>query len=139
MQKYLLDTHIVIWWLTEDNRLDNTVSYNIKYFLYDYYVSIEALHEIVTLQTIGKVNLKLTIEQIVASLEQYNIKVLPIEVKHLKNLEKLSVVQINGKEHHDPSDRLMIAQTIAEKMILISADKKFPFYKDRGFYLLENE
>jgi len=33
---------------------------------------------------------------------------------------------------------MMIAQAIAEKMIMISSDEKFPFYNDKGFYLLEN-
>jgi PIN domain nuclease of toxin-antitoxin system len=115
MRKYLLDTHIIIWLVTESENLNNDIMNAIVYFENNYYVSIEALHEIITLQTIGKVDTKLNIEQIVDLLTQYNIKVLPIEVKHLKTLEKLSTLQINGKEHHDPSDRLIIAQAIAEK------------------------
>ena len=140
MKRYLLDTHIVVWLLLGNKRLNEQVRYNITYFQYDYYVSIEALHEIITLQETrsDKFELKSNVEQIVQKLHEYNIKVLPIEIKHLKTLERLSVPNINGKEHHDPVDRMMIAQAITEKMIMISSDEKFPFYNDRGFYLLEN-
>ena len=139
MKKFLLDTHIIVWFLSGDKRLDDNVEYSIRYFQDDYYVSIEALHEVITLQELGnKIDLDFDIEQIAEMLETYNIKILPIDIKHLKVLEKLSVPKINGKEHHDPSDRMMIAQAIFEKMIMISNDKKFPHYKDRGFNLLEN-
>ena len=139
MKKFLLDTHIIVWFLSGNKRLNNNVEYSIRYFQDTYYVSIEALHEIVTLQELGnKIDFDFDIEQIAEMLETYNIKILPIEIKHLKALEKLTVPRINGKEHHDPSDRIMIAQTIAEKMIMISNDKKFPHYKDRDFYLFEN-
>ena len=140
MKKYLLDTHIIAWFLTENKRLNENIEYNIRYFQSDFYVSIEALHEIITLQEVKKDKFELAsgIEQIAQLLKNHNIKILPIEIRHLKTLEKLSVPTINGKEHHDPSDRIMIAQAISEKMILVSNDEKFPFYKDRGFNLLEN-
>ena len=140
MRRYLLDTHIVVWLLLGNKRLNKEVRYDITYFQYDYYVSIEALHEIITLQETrsDKFELKLNVEQIVQKLHEYNIKILPIEIKHLKILEKLSTPIFDGKKHHDPFDRIMIAQAIAEKMIMVSSDEKFPFYNDKGFYLLEN-
>jgi len=139
MKKFLLDTHIIVWFLSGDKRLNGHIEHSIRYFQDSYFVSIEALHEVVTLQELGnKIDLDFSIEQIAEMLETYNIKILPIDIKHLKTLEKLSVPKINGKEHHDPSDRVMIAQAITEKMIIISNDKKFPYYKDKGFNLIEN-
>lgn len=76
--------------------------------------------------------------QIAQILKNHNIKILPIELIHLKTLEHLSITVINGKKHLDPSDRIMIAQAITEKLTFISPDKKFPYYKDRNFILLEN-
>ena len=54
MRRYLLDTHIIVWFLTENKQLNSDVEYDITYFQYDYYVSIEALHEIITLQKVKK-------------------------------------------------------------------------------------
>jgi len=43
-------------------------------------------------------------------------------------------------EHHDPSDRLIIAQAITERMPLIGSDTKFKKYKKiySDFELIEN-
>lgn len=138
MERFLLDTHILIWFLDEDTKLNKHIREGISYFQNDYFISIEALHEIITLQTAGKIDLELDLVQIAQILKNHNIKILPIELIHLKTLEHLSVPVINGKRHLDPSDRMMIAQAITEKLTFISSDKKFPYYKDKNFILLEN-
>jgi len=138
MRGYMLDTHILIWFLINSNQLNRRLYDAICYFEENYYISIEVLHEIVTLQELNKVDTGMTIRQIAEILNKYDIKILPISIDHLEKLERLSVPVINGKEHLDPMDRIMIAQSICEKMILISSDEKFVFYKDRGFQLMEN-
>ena len=70
MRKFLLDTHIIVWFLSGDKRLNDNVEHSIRYFQDDYYVSIEALHEVVTLQRLGnKIDLNFNIEQIAGMLE----------------------------------------------------------------------
>ena len=39
--------------------------------------------------------------------------------------------------HNDPSDHMIIAHAIAEHMVLLSSDKKFPFYRGQGLELIE--
>ena len=139
MQQYLLDTHILAWALSKNDLLNKNIREGIEYFQSSYFVSMEVLHELVTLIQYGDIKLKLSIVDIIAYLACYNISILPTTLDHLKALEKLPVLKINGKEHKDVTDRLLIAQAIAEKMILISADQKFPDYVTcKGFYLLEN-
>ena len=138
MRGYLLDTHIVLWFLEKDSKLKETVRESIVYFQHNYFVSIVALHEIILLKEAKKSEIKSTIEQIAKDLSDYNIFVLPLETKHLKTLENLSVPIINGKPHYDPFDRIMIAQSISEKLTMISSDQKFPYYSDQKFHLLEN-
>ena len=71
-------------------------------------------------------------------LEEKQIQFLDIKPKHIEVLEKLSTPLIGGKEHKDQFDRTIISQGIAEGLTVISADSKFPLYKDKDFKLLEN-
>jgi len=40
--------------------------------------------------------------------------------------------------HNDPSDRLIIAQALTEKIPVISSDAKFPKYRKMGLDLVVN-
>ena len=51
----------------------------------------------------------------------------------------LAALQINeAQEHKDPFDHIIIAQAISHKMMLVSSDTKFPFYRKQGLRLIEN-
>ena len=43
-----------------------------------------------------------------------------------------------AQSHNDPSDHIIISQAIAHKMMLVSSDTKFPFYRNQGLLLTEN-
>ncbi|MDR1653218.1 MAG: type II toxin-antitoxin system VapC family toxin [Prevotellaceae bacterium] len=137
MKRFLLDTHTFIWFLTEDKKLNNDIAESIVYYQNQYFVSVSALHEIVTKQTVKKLDLSINIVKISKIAEKYNIDILPIKIAHLETMSDLSVPVINGKQHLDPFDRIMIAQAICEKLTFISADRKFPYYKDKNFKLLQ--
>jgi PIN domain nuclease of toxin-antitoxin system len=137
---YLLDTHILIWLLDDDDEsLNKNIREDIDYFQHSYYVSVESLREIVILQSLKKIDLKDSVNKIVSLLTERQIKILPVEINHIEELEKLPILKIHGKTHEDPFDRLLIAQTIAGKYTIISSDAKFPSYKDYGLRLLINE
>ena len=135
---YLLDTHILVWLLRGDKRLNN-IREDIDYFQHTYYVSVETLREIVLLQLSKRIEFNYGLEKIIAILLERQINILPTGVAHIKTLEKLPVLAINSKKHEDPFDRLLISQAIADRYIIISSDSKFPFYKEYGLKLLVNE
>ena len=135
---YLLDTHILIWLLDDDDRLYKDIREDIDYFQYSYHVSVETLREVVILQSLKKISFMLTMDNIINDLQKRQIDILPVEAIHIKALEKLPVLTINGKKHEDPFDRLLISQSVAEKYTIISSDFKFPFYKKHGLKLLVN-
>jgi len=139
MNSYLLDTHILIWLLRGDSRLNKNVREDIDYFQYTYYVSVETLREIVILQSLRKIEFSYDIEKIITILTDRQINILSTHINHIKTLEKLPILTINGKRHEDPFDRLLISQSIAGKYTIVSSDSKFPFYKDYGLKLLINE
>ncbi|OAV69679.1 hypothetical protein Barb4_01651 [Bacteroidales bacterium Barb4] len=136
---YLLDTHILIWLLDDDGRLNKNIREDIDYFQHLYLVSVESLREIVILQSLNKILYNRTPDEIVSDLQERMINIIPTQTNHIRALKNLPVPKINGKTHEEPFDRLLISQAIADKHILISSDAKFPFYKEYGLQLLVNE
>jgi PIN domain nuclease of toxin-antitoxin system len=43
------------------------------------------------------------------------------------------------QEHNDPSDHIIISHAITNRMALISADTRFPWYRNQGLELIENK
>jgi len=139
MRGYLLDTHILIWLLNDSKKLNKNIREDIEYFQNPYFVSVETLREIVILQSNKKIKLDYDMDKITAYLQKILVSVLAIETNHIKELEKMPIINITGKQHEDPFDRMLIAQAITNKLTIISSDSKFPFYKNYGLKLLVNE
>ena len=135
---YLLDTHILVWFLRKSNRLNKNIKEDVEYFQHFYYVSVASLHEIIFLIQNGKMSADDSISKIIKETEDKQIQFLDIKPKHIEVLEKLSTPYIKNDPHKDQFDRTIISQSIAEGLTLISADTVFPLYKDKGFKLLEN-
>ena len=135
---YLLDTHILVWYLQDKAKLSENIAEDIDYFQHPYYVSVVSLHEMIFLIQENKIKNYDSIAAIIKAVQEKQIQFLDITPKHIEVLEKLSVPLIGTKEHKDQFDRIIISQGIAEGLTVISADSKFPLYKDKGFRLLEN-
>ena len=59
---------------------------------------------------------------------------------HKEHYETYSRLLINeAQEHYDPSDHLIISHALTNRLTLISADGKFPFYRNQGLDLVENK
>ncbi|MCK5100486.1 MAG: type II toxin-antitoxin system VapC family toxin [Desulfobacteraceae bacterium] len=72
---------------------------------------------------IGKLELLRPFDQLIpAKLEENAIEVLPIKIDHLSNIISLEL------HHRDPFDRLIIAQSIAEQISVITSDAAFTKY-----------
>ena len=139
MNGYLLDTHILIWLLRGDNRLNKNIREDIDYFQHAYFVSVETLREIVILQSLKKIEFNYSLEKIVTILTERQVNIMAVEINNVKELEKLPIPNINGKTHEDPFDRLLISQAIASKNTIISSDSKFPFYENQGLQFVFNK
>jgi len=128
----------LIWLLDDDNCLNEGIREDIDYFQYAFCISVESLREIVILQSLKKISFTFTVDRVISDLQKRQIGILPVDAAHIKELEKLPILSINGKKHEDPFDRLLISQAIACKFTIISSDSKFPVYKDYGLKLLVN-
>ena len=134
--RYLIDTNVFIRIIKDYNIPDDT-----KDILENYenmiYVSSESIKEFIHLVQIGKVVPKkefrsFDIFDLVTNTFGFDVKYVAKE--HLQRLAKLDLVD----GHNDPSDRLIIAQALTEKMPLISSDTKFPKYRKQGLDLIVN-
>ncbi len=112
--KLLLDTHVLLWWLNDDARLHGTARLAIADRNNKVLVSVVSLWEIVIKIRIGK--LEADLKETLRSMENGRLELLPIAPKHFMELAVLPSF------HRDPFDHLLIAQTVSEQAILVSAD-----------------
>ena len=68
--------------------------------------------------------------QLSSGLAQIGARLLHIQREHIERLASLP------EHHHDPFDRMIIAQSIEEKLTCVSSDDRFPLYKASGLELL---
>ena len=121
--RILLDTHVLIWLVEGDKNLSTVARSAIEDEDNSLYLSIASLWEITIKLSLGKLDLQLSVDEMVESfLIPGGIEILQIETGHLSILRDLPL------HHRDPFDRLIIAQAQAEKMTLISADGVFDLY-----------
>jgi len=120
---YLLDTHTFLWFISGDKQLPESVVKKIENISEPCYISIASFWEIAIKIQIGKLKLEISLEELYRFAEINQIEIISINEKHLVTLLKLGLI------HNDPFDRLIIAQAISEKLIVVTKDKEFKKYK----------
>lgn len=120
---YLLDTHILLWFLEGNEKLSSQARQAIQSTTNPCFVSIASIWEIVIKLNLGKLNLGIELDELKALLKHSEIGILPITFDHLMRLMNLPDI------HRDPFDRVIIAQSIHEDLTLISQDKAINRYK----------
>ncbi len=142
MRKAYLDTNILVF-LGTGNK--DAISDKVREIIEDYsislYTSTECVKELIYNLLIGKipkskkVKNQLTPYNVFEWLESMNIQVVPVDKQHLKKFAELPLYD----DHKDPGDRIIIAQAIADKVSLVSSDRKFNRYEKSGLEFLYNE
>lgn len=130
--KYLLDTHVLLWYLFEDEKLSKKATEILTRLDIDIYVSAVSFWEISVKFNSGKLNLnKLVPEDLPERCISYGFKTLPISIK-----ESASFYNLSNLYHRDPFDRMLIWQSIMNNLVLITNDGNMPPYKSDGLKLL---
>lgn len=117
--KILLDTHILIWFLEDNPRLDKTMRSQILE-AEEAFVSIASIWECAI--KVGLKRINLDIAELIKELDVLNIAVLAIKPEHVVALTTLPLI------HRDPFDRILIAQALSEPLILLTEDRKIKGY-----------
>ncbi len=118
----LLDTHVLLWSLADDERLGRA-STLIRDRRNRVYVSTASAWEIAIKAGLGKLRVPSNVaswlpDQLV--LAQFTP--LPIALAHALAVESLP------RHHADPFDRLLVAQAKQEKLVLVSDDQQLERY-----------
>lgn len=124
MQKYLLDTCILLWWLESSNKLPAYAKALIDDTQNVLYVSAAAIWEIAMKKSLGRLN---TPDNLLDILQQQNMYLLPIKAEHALQVAALPWL------HRDPFDRIQIAQAQVEKLNLITSDELIRQYDTPDF------
>ena len=121
--RLLLDTHALLWWLADDDRLGEPARALIADPGNDILVSVVSLWEIVVKVRIGKLAADIdAVEQATARDGFERLEIMP---PHLSTLASLPM------HHRDPFDHLLIGQCVVEDALFVSADRHATLYPVR--------
>jgi PIN domain nuclease of toxin-antitoxin system len=116
----LVDTHILLWWLADDAGLPRKV----RLLLLDtenlVYVSSATMWEIAIKRSIGKLEIPATYRDDIVN---EGFKELSITWEHARRTAELPPI------HRDPFDRMLIAQALSEKLVLVTTDETIGKYE----------
>lgn len=121
--KLILDTHIAIWFITDDEKLGPETKALIEDADNVIFLSLVSLWEIGIKYSLGKLELKTDLNCLFELFSESGFRFLPIMPEHILTNATLSF------HHKDPFDRLIIAQAKREGYSLISADELFERYQ----------
>ncbi len=120
----LLDTHVVLWWLSDDPTLSDAARSAIADPENTVFLSAVVVWEIRIKQGIGKLDLPEDFGEVLA---QQSFPELSITVQHADAVAVLPAI------HRDPFDRLLVAQAMVERMTIVTRD---PFIADYGIDII---
>jgi PIN domain nuclease of toxin-antitoxin system len=123
----LLDTHIVLWRLTDDPRLSKQAVQIMDEEALSIDISAASIWEVAIKWALRKGrpdDMPLSGKDLLGELERALIAPLPILPRHVASLDELPLL------HHDPFDRLLLATARHEGMTLLTHDAALGPYGD---------
>jgi len=127
--RVLIDTHVLLWAVGGDKKLSRTAHGILSSFENEVFVSAASAWEIATKYRLGKLPAAGALAgNINAIVEQLGFRPLPISLGHAERAGALP------GEHRDPFDRMLIAQSQAENLPLVSNEHLFDAYGIRRIW-----
>jgi PIN domain nuclease of toxin-antitoxin system len=121
--KLLLDTQCWLWWFAQPERLNEEAIARISDETNELWLSVASIWEMSIKVALGKLPLPESIDNYISSrMMQLGARSLEIKASHALQAAALPL------HHRDPFDRMLIAQTQIEDMMLVSADSMFERY-----------
>lgn len=125
--RLLLDTHVLLWALTDSDRLADTARALLLDPDNDKIVSAVSIWEIAIKQRQRRGlpgDMPVDADEAIDLINDADFRWLPITHQHARAVADLP------EAHGDPFDRLLVAQAIIEPMRLLTADRKLAAYGD---------
>jgi PIN domain nuclease of toxin-antitoxin system len=118
----LLDTHTLLWYLQNSKNLSDRATEILEDVNHNLSLSIASLWEISIKLGLGKLRLQKSFSELEDVLQDLKIGVLPITFADTECYLSLPL------HHRDPFDRMLIAQAMNHRLVLISRDSAFDAY-----------
>jgi PIN domain nuclease of toxin-antitoxin system len=119
VNRLLVDTHALLWWLIDDAGLSPTAREALSDPATDVLVSTASVWEIAIKRALGKLSAP---DDLPEHIEAQGFGWLPVEAEHAWQVRDLP------PHHRDPFDRLLVAQALVERIPVVSADASFAAY-----------
>ena len=127
--KLLLDTHIVLWALTDDPKLPAIARRLIEDESNDIYVSAASAWEVSIKHAAHPDKMLIDSTAYIGYCIDAGFRQLPISHVHVSVLETLQRPE-GSPQHNDPFDRIMLAQAKFEEMLFITRDALMADYNE---------
>ena len=118
----LLDTHVLLWFQSLDERISPALRDRIEHSDEDHYVSHVSFWGIAIKTYIGKLKLDRDLSATFRAIQDAGFLILPLRESHFLGIATLPL------HHRDPFDRMLIAQAKHEGMHILTADAHFGAY-----------
>lgn len=119
MNSLLLDTHTLLWALSDPDRLSPPARRVLEAGETPAYVSAASVWEIAIKRRSGKLTAP---DDLIGKAEEASFESLPIGVGHAHRAGELPL------HHRDPFDRMLVAQALVETLTVVTRDPYFASY-----------
>jgi PIN domain nuclease of toxin-antitoxin system len=117
--RLLLDTNALVWTLIESKRLSSAAASAIEDEANEVFVSVVSAWEIGVKRAKGKLEMPSALGPM---LSETRFEALSVTLDHALAVESLP------HRHHDPVDRLLVAQAKLESLVLVTSDREMRRY-----------
>ncbi len=122
--RLLLDTHLLLWAVAKSRRLPKAARPLLEDPGNEVFFSAASLWEIVIKAALRRADFKVDVALLRPALAEMGFEELPVTGAHAETLARLPPV------HKDPFDRMLVAQSLAEPLILLTNDAALQTYGD---------
>ncbi len=122
--RLLLDTHVLLWSVAQSSRLPDEARTLLEDTDNTLYCSTASLWEIAIKAALRRADFEVDIRKLRQALARMGVVELPIEGRHTEMLMQLPAI------HKDPFDRMLVAQSMAEPLVLLTNDAALTAYWD---------
>ncbi len=122
--RILLDTHLLLWAMAASQKLPRAVKSQLLDPGNEVYYSAASVWEIAIKRGLRRAQFRIDIDDLLNALRESGFLELPVDARHAAGVAHLPPI------HKDPFDRLLVAQSMAEPMTLLTNDKIVAEYWD---------
>ncbi|CCG03515.1 type II toxin-antitoxin system VapC family toxin [Blastococcus saxobsidens] len=115
----LLDTHVLLWWMFDDDRLTSAMREAISDPATSVAVSAVSAWELAIKAALGKLAIP---DDLTEEIQRQGFAAIPVTVEDGVAAGALP------RHHANPFDRMLIAQALRRGLVLVTADRRFADY-----------